>query len=108
MTGNIVPLPPKDAVITDHSRDRDQRTIRPNGTSWIRLGPARRESLTSTRSNRAQQASRSLLLPEQSIDAARPGVPVQQCVDSGHPSPSSSHTVTDDSACGLQRCPSHR
>ncbi len=75
MTGNRVPLPPKDAVITDHPRDRDQRTIRFNGTSGIRLGPARRESLPSTRSNRARPACLSLLLPEQSIDAARRSSP---------------------------------
>ena len=60
---------------TDHPRDRDQRTIRFNGTSGIRLGPARRESLPSTRSNRARPACLSLLLPEQSIDAARRSSP---------------------------------
>ena len=98
--GYIAPLPPKDNVIPDRSRDRDQCTIRSNGMSWIRLGPARRESLPSARSNRAQPG------PEQSIDAARPGVPVQRCVDSGHPSPSSSLSAASpqsvhDSACGL-------
>ena len=57
----------------------------------VRLGPVRRESLPSTRSNRARPASLSSLHPEQSSDAARQVVPVQRCADSGHPSPSWPH-----------------
>ena len=59
----------------------------------VRLGPVRRESPPSTRSNRARPASLSSLHPEQSSDAARHVVPVQQCADSRHPSPSSGRTA---------------
>ena len=59
----------------------------------VRLGPVRRESPPSTRSNRARPASLSSLHPEQSSDAARQVVPVQRCADSGHPSLSSGSTA---------------
>ena len=67
----------------------------PNCTSWIvvRLGPVRRKSPPSTRSNRAP-AGTSLLAPSgPSSDAARQVVPVQRCADSRHPSPSSGRTA---------------
>ncbi len=104
----------KNAVITDHSRDRDQPHHQRTISFQRHILGSQPGSARSTAGLRPQPGptvpgrplSISLLPSEQSSDAARPGVTVQRCVDCGHPSPSSAALQSvHDSTCW--RYPSH-
>ncbi len=79
------------SVDIQHCRLALYRDPTSNGTAWhvVRLGPVRRESPPSPRSNCALQASLSLLHLGQSSNVALHVVLVQRRVDPGHSSPSS-------------------